>query len=1010
MAWQLIYTSASRSLEAGRSGFGTVARHRTLSPLLVSAIERISQFSRLPGTDADRVIYCHRIVAVGGGRFHVLSAIRDAGADYTGRTNHIAHHLIIDPREVAQLGANGPSPAEVMLAMNWATSWNETPRFFEDSEEVKLSAIRSHSNGSAWGQIAGSPDQAWLLANGDASRGAYIIQPLRVDLRAIYAESLRLMPDRLWQTSFTTSLQPSDEPADFRWIGIEESSPLRTRIESSGRPVLNLAAPHLLPCVEISHSAPVLETRQRYPSASKPEPVITRTMPPGRDAASREPNTIPVREYAERIPITAFIPRRSSKWILFAAAGTAALILISFIVHRFVNPIRQRNQSVKAMAANLSVQNYFDANTSKRIAEEIYTTTTEPLRGQITLASKELIEALLNTDEGFAALTSEKTTKHLETLGAGKSVKYSHELNVLAKLVTQAKDFAITPKELNAKNSSSEVGVVLDKWHAQIADWGPERERPELAALVAKLCTNVDRQGAEALEAMLKRQGSPYEKVPLFKKFVGALKVKTKDPKTQSILENINNDLRKLESVLPPKAPTKNEQPPIVDGSKPLPAKDTEKRPVPAHIYFFVESNNRSSPVIEEVPSHSELDATNLKRMSESPPKTDAERPTPIDALIARFSFHSKTSAEGGLEPLTLLQDSTLRKNANSNEVICTLSIKDKQFCISDTMALPLFLIGKAVSAKSSDPNVFEIWFVSQSGKALIEKRTKGLSVEGDFIKLDPVALNLPLNIESGKPLTLEVAGKCAVQNHALPLRRPITAWSVDISDIKRALNDVLAVKQEELVGLEKKQKPNHQPPTQKFSDLAGKLGGNEKFDKNDRSKLSPPTDKLFTQFGGYVKLFFRIHNKLKDAELLARISQDLIDPENTKADEQYNVAQQHINQGLEGALKETSPPTAKPPATPPPDPNKEIHQNINLLKEMWEIAKDELPPVKRKRDAEAKALRIKIENCQTEIRDLIGKSLLRGTAPDGIYRISADVGGKSILIVEIELSGDKSK
>ena len=135
-----------------------------------------------------------------------------------------------------------------------------------------------------------------------------------------------------------------------------------------------------------------------------------------------------------------------------------------------------------------------------------------------------------------------------------------------------------------------------------------------------------------------------------------------------------------------------------------------------------------------------------------------------------------------------------------------------------------------------------------------------------------------------------------------------------------------------------------------------------------------------------------------------------MIDPENTKADEQYNVAQQHINQGLEGALKETSPPTAKPPATPPPDPNKEIHQNINLLKEMWEIAKDELPPVKRKRDAEAKALRIKIENCQTEIRDLIGKSLLRGTAPDGIYRISADVGGKSILIVEIELSGDKSK
>jgi hypothetical protein len=48
MAWQLIYTSAPRLLEAGRSGFGTVARHRQIGPLLVSACERASQFARLP--------------------------------------------------------------------------------------------------------------------------------------------------------------------------------------------------------------------------------------------------------------------------------------------------------------------------------------------------------------------------------------------------------------------------------------------------------------------------------------------------------------------------------------------------------------------------------------------------------------------------------------------------------------------------------------------------------------------------------------------------------------------------------------------------------------------------------------------------------------------------------------------------------------------------------------------------------------------------------------------------
>ena len=269
MAWQLIYTSAPRSLEAGRSGFGTVARHRAITPLLASAIERISQFSRLPGTDADRVIFCHRIIAVGGGRFHVLSMIRDAGADYTGRTNHIAHHLIAEPREIAQLGAGGMSPADVMLAMNWAKSWNEPPRYFEATEEVDLSAMHPQTTDSAWQWVAGSAEHAWLLAVGDASRGAYVISPGGTDLRAIFAESLRLMPERLWQISFTTSLQPSDEPADFRWIGIEEQSPLRSQSAASGRPVLDLSAPKTLPLPEVPQFSPAVQLIE------EPEPEIS---------------------------------------------------------------------------------------------------------------------------------------------------------------------------------------------------------------------------------------------------------------------------------------------------------------------------------------------------------------------------------------------------------------------------------------------------------------------------------------------------------------------------------------------------------------------------------------------------------------------------------------------------------------------------------------------------------------------------------------------------------------
>src|SRR5688572_22759818 len=119
MAWQLIYTSAPRLLDPGRTGFGTVARHRAVNGLLVAAVERLSQFARLPGFDPKRVIYAHRIITVGAGQFHVMSCIRDAGSDYTGRTNHLAHHVIAESREVRSLAGSGITPADVLLGIDW---------------------------------------------------------------------------------------------------------------------------------------------------------------------------------------------------------------------------------------------------------------------------------------------------------------------------------------------------------------------------------------------------------------------------------------------------------------------------------------------------------------------------------------------------------------------------------------------------------------------------------------------------------------------------------------------------------------------------------------------------------------------------------------------------------------------------------------------------------------------------------------------------------------------------
>lgn len=246
MAWQLVYTSAPRLLGAGRTGFGTVARHRAVSGMLASSVERFSQFARLPGHDPRRVIHASRILTVGSGTYHVLSCVQDAGSDYTGRTNHIAHHLIVEPHEVRALAAAGITPADVLHGMRWRTSWTDAPRYLEAAEEVDLSAFKAPAS-RAWASITGSQASAGILWSRDVLKGCYIITPAGVNALELFQESLLKEPAQAWQCRFTTCLEPTDDPADFRWVALPDSSPMRSQVENSSRMVLDLTTPSTLP-------------------------------------------------------------------------------------------------------------------------------------------------------------------------------------------------------------------------------------------------------------------------------------------------------------------------------------------------------------------------------------------------------------------------------------------------------------------------------------------------------------------------------------------------------------------------------------------------------------------------------------------------------------------------------------------------------------------------------------------------------------------------------------------
>ena len=285
MAWQLIYTSSPRLLEAGRTGFGTVAKHRAIGALLTGSLESISQFARLAGYDPNRIIYTHRILQTGSTRFNVLSCLRDAGSDYTGRTNHIAQHLIATESEVAELIQHGVTPADILWGMDWKSCWEGDARYLEISDEVKLSSATPFSY-NAWTSLTGLADHSRLPWSAAAEKGCYLVVPASMDPRQIVGEALHQYPQRAWEITFTTHLEPNDALGDFKWICLPPDSPARAQVESSSRTTFNLSQPANLPAPPPIKRA-LIHLPLPVEMQARPEKQVTFAPPPsGLDPAS----------------------------------------------------------------------------------------------------------------------------------------------------------------------------------------------------------------------------------------------------------------------------------------------------------------------------------------------------------------------------------------------------------------------------------------------------------------------------------------------------------------------------------------------------------------------------------------------------------------------------------------------------------------------------------------------------------------------------------------------------
>ena len=206
----------------------------------VKLAEECSKFSRQAGLSAARVVYSYRTVRCSDSVWHILSCVRDAGTDYSGRTNHLAQHLMFDSREASACAREGKTPAGVILG----TAWLDHDGFCGwIADGVHWDAHEPEPTWQWWQAYSGSGDCRKNLSSEAALRGAVLVYGGGLESQTeedakkvlfLYAESQADCPDHGWGVTFTTSLEPNDELSEFRWIGVAEDSPMLPKVEVTG--------------------------------------------------------------------------------------------------------------------------------------------------------------------------------------------------------------------------------------------------------------------------------------------------------------------------------------------------------------------------------------------------------------------------------------------------------------------------------------------------------------------------------------------------------------------------------------------------------------------------------------------------------------------------------------------------------------------------------------------------------------------------------------------------------
>ena len=229
MSQEILYTSAPRGLKRGSRGFCTVVSTDGMAGNLADRLESLSGYRHaFPLHDSrskfNPVNYSHLIVTVAGQRYHVLSRVADAGEDYSGRSNKIAHHVALKPAELVESG-----PAAVLTSPGFCeTDWDGEPRILPAGRRPAATPNEAGPC-QTWQRLTGDAGWAGVLAESaveSCGRPMSVIFPAGTRTLPLVLEAMNLLPpEQRWTVSFSTYFTKLPAGVDCRWRFLLDDTP-----------------------------------------------------------------------------------------------------------------------------------------------------------------------------------------------------------------------------------------------------------------------------------------------------------------------------------------------------------------------------------------------------------------------------------------------------------------------------------------------------------------------------------------------------------------------------------------------------------------------------------------------------------------------------------------------------------------------------------------------------------------------------------------------------------------